>query len=136
MATLENNWRQKTLESLEKDYWGKPTFDSYLVRRTHEIRKLPLTDLTNDDITMMLRQNFSLDYIVPLAIDKLQADILAHGDAGSEGAMMDAMIKISADFWQVNKDHWNNIKKLLDDNVTVWTFKRDSFDDANPTDKS
>lgn len=37
MAKLENNWRQKSLENLEKENWGKPTFDSYLVRRTHEI---------------------------------------------------------------------------------------------------
>lgn len=87
MINLENNWRQKTLENLENDFWGSPTFDSYLVTRVHEIRKLPLADLTNDDIAMMLRQKFSLDYIVPLAIDKLQVNILAHGDMGWAGAI-------------------------------------------------
>lgn len=133
MSKLENNWRQKTLENLEKDFWAEPTYDSYLVRRTHEIRKLPLTDLTNDDIAMMLRQKFSLDYIVPLTIDKLQVDILAYGDAASEGAIMDAILKVQADFWGVNKDYWMTIKKLLDDNQAVWTFKnRDNFDNAIP----
>ena len=133
MSKLENNWRQKTLENLEKDFWGEPTYDSYLVSRTHEIRKLPLTDLTSDDIAMMLRQKFSLDYIVPLAIDKLQVDILAYGDTGSEGAIMDAILKIPADFWRVNKDYWMTIKKLLDNNQAVWTFKkRDTFDNGIP----
>jgi len=133
MTKLENNWRQKTLENLEKDFWGEPTYDSYLVRRTHEIRKIPLSELTNDDIAMMLRQQFSLDYLVPLAIDKLQIDILAFGDTGSEGAIMEAILKIPTDFWASNKDHWTAIRKLLDDNIMVWTFKkRDNFDDANP----
>ncbi len=133
MTKLENNWREKTLENLEKDFWGEPTYDSYLVRRSHEIRKLTLTELTNDDIAMMLRQQFSLDYIVPLAIDKIQIDILAFGDTGSEGAIMEAILKISTDFWASNKEHWTAIRKLLDENIMVWTFKkRDNFDDANP----
>jgi len=132
MSKPENNWRQKTLENLEKDFWGEPTYDSYLVRRTHEIRKLPLTELTNDDIAMMLRQQFSLDYLVPLAIDKLQVDILTYGDSGCEGAIMDAMVKTPADFWKANQTHWNTIRKLLDDNITVWTFNREKFDVANP----
>lgn len=133
MTKLENNWREKTLENLEKDFWGEPTYDSYLVRRSHEIRKLTLTELTNDDIAMMLRQQFSLDYIVPLAIDKIQIDILAFGDTGSEGAIMEAILKIPADFWTSNKEHWTTIRKILDENIMVWTFKkRDNFDDANP----
>ncbi len=75
MAKLEINWQQKTLENSENDYWGEPTYISYLVTRVHAIRKLPLTELTNDDIAMMLRQKFSLDYIILLAIEKLQVDI-------------------------------------------------------------
>src|SRR5688500_14431168 len=102
MIKLENNWRHKTLENLEKDFWGEPTYDSYLIRRSHEIRKLPLIELTNDDLAMMLRQHSSLDYMVPLAIDKLQADILAYGDSSCEGAIMDAMVKIPASFWKEN----------------------------------
>jgi hypothetical protein len=61
----------------------------------------------------------------------LKIDILAHGDTGSEGAIMDAILNTPNDFWNLNKNHWATIKKLLDDNVTVWTFKkRDNFDNA------
>lgn len=130
MTKLENNWQQKTLEHLEKDYWGKPTFDSYLVRRTHEIRKLPLSALTNDDIAMMLRQKFSLDYIVPLAIDLLQKDLLAFGENGNEGAIMDAILELPANFWNSNKNYWEHMHKMLEDNLSVWTFNRDTFDAA------
>ncbi|WP_100612249.1 contact-dependent growth inhibition system immunity protein [Confluentibacter lentus] len=130
MIKLENNWQQKTLENLEKDFWGEPTYDSYLVKRTHEIRKLPLIELTNDDIAMMLRQEFSLGYIVPLAIEKLQIDILSFGESGNEGAIMEAILEISLDFWKVNKDYWHAIYTILDDNLTIWTFNRDKFDNA------
>ena len=131
MNILKKNWRQKTLEDLENDVWGDPPYDSHLVKRTHQLRKLPLAGLTNDDLAMMLRQNLSLTYIVPLAIDKLQVDILAYGDAGSEGAIMNAILKIPGDFWKTNRDYWITIKKLLDDNQSVWTFeKRDNFDNA------
>ncbi len=131
MAKLENNWRRKTLENLEKDFWGKPTYDSYLVRRTHEIRKMPLSKLNNTDIAMMIRQKFSLGYIIPLAIDKLKADILAHGDTGSDGEIMDAILKIPKEFWNLNKEYWTTIKTLLDENESVWTFrKRDNFNNA------
>jgi CDI immunity proteins len=130
MTKLENNWRQKTLESLEKDYWGKPAYDSYLVKRTHEIRKLPLSELTTDDIAMMLRQKFSLDYIVPLAIDKLKIDILSYGESGEKGAIMEAILKLPADFWKSNIDYWKIIEELLVENLTVWTFNQDQFDAA------
>lgn len=130
MTKLENNWRQKTLENLEKDFWDKPSFDSYLVKRTHEIRKFPLSQLANDDIAMMLRQKFSLNYIVPLAIDKLQLDVLAFGDSSDEGAIMEAILKLPADFWNSNKDYWKIIDKLLEDNLTIRTFNRDKFDSA------
>ena len=133
MAKLRNNWRDNTLEDLEKEVWGEPNHESYLVRRSHEIRKLPLKHMTNDDISMMLRQQSSLDYIVPLAIDKLQTDILAYGESGCEGAIMDAIIRVSVDFWKDNKDYWTAIKKLLDDNITVWPLKREQFDGADPS---
>lgn len=130
MTKLENNWRQKTLENLEKDYWGEPTFNSYLVQRTHEIRKLALSELTNDDIAMMLRQKFSLDYIVPLAIEMLQKDVLAHGEDGNEGAIMDAILELPANFWNSNKIYWEIINKMLKDSLSIWTFDRKKFDSA------
>ena len=46
---LGNNWRQKTLENLEKDYWGNPSYDSHLVKRCHELRKIPLDSFTTED---------------------------------------------------------------------------------------
>lgn len=31
----------KSLEELENDYWGKPEFESYVVKTCHSMRKAP-----------------------------------------------------------------------------------------------
>ena len=77
---LENNWRQKTLENLEKDFWGKPDFDSHLVTRCYELRKLPLDNFTTEDLRIMIGQEIGLDYLIPLAIEVLTIDLFAEGD--------------------------------------------------------
>lgn len=77
---------------------------------------------------MILRQKFSLDYMVPLAIDKLQTDILAFGDNSTEGAIMEAILRIPSDFWKSNKAYWKAIDNLLNNNVTGCNFNRDKFD--------
>jgi hypothetical protein len=123
---LKSNWQYKSLENLEKEYWGEPPYTSYLVTRTHAIRKIPLSEFTNSDIAMMLRQKFSLEYLVPLAIERLEADILI-----DDGEVMEAMLKIPAEFWSSNKSYWQTIKNLIEANKTSWTFKNyDKFDKA------
>jgi hypothetical protein len=68
---LQVNWRQKTLENLENDYWGNPNYDSYLVRRCHELRKIPLENFSVEDLRIMIGQQISLDYLIPLALEVL-----------------------------------------------------------------
>jgi hypothetical protein len=43
---LENNWRQKTLENLEKDKWNTFDSDSRLIKRIKELRKVPLDNFS------------------------------------------------------------------------------------------
>ena len=71
---LENNWRQKTLENLEKDYWDNPSYDSHLVKRCHELRKIPLDSFTTEDLRIMIGQQIGLDYLIPLALETLTID--------------------------------------------------------------
>jgi len=77
---LENNWCYKTIENLEKDKWPQHDFDSFLVRRTQELRKIPLNELTTEDLRIMIGQQIGLDYLVPLALETLTQDIWAEGD--------------------------------------------------------
>jgi hypothetical protein len=120
---MDIKWQYKTLEKLENDYWGHPNYDSYLVTRVHEIRKIPLLELTDDDIAMMLRQKFSLDYIVPLAVDRLKMNIDTNYILESDNDIMKAVLKLPTTYWSSNKNYWIEIKQLLDDNKSNCSFK-------------
>ena len=77
---LENNWRLKTIENLEKVEWPHFDFDSRLIRRTKELRKVPLNEFTIEDLRLMIGQQIGLNYLIPLALETLTEDLYAEGD--------------------------------------------------------
>lgn len=77
---FENNWRSKSLESLEMDSWGPaPSYESYLVRTCHQLRRKPLNEFETEDLRIMVGQDIGLRFLVPLSIEVLQQNILAEG---------------------------------------------------------
>lgn len=40
----------KSLEELEHEIWGPPEFDSHLVTECHRLRKVPLCELTVENL--------------------------------------------------------------------------------------
>jgi len=78
---MENNWRNKTLQALEKWNFGNPTeAPTPLAKRCLELAKKPLNEFSVEDLRLMIGQGVSLDYLIPLAIDYLKEDLLAEGD--------------------------------------------------------
>lgn len=103
---------QSTLEQLEHDRWGEPNFDSFLVKRTHALRKIPLNKFTIEDLRLMIGQSFSLDYLMPLALDVLMENVMAEGDY-YPGDLLQSVLKASAQFWQHNGELWRRLDLLL-----------------------
>jgi hypothetical protein len=127
---LENNWRQKTLENLEKDFWGKPEYDSHLVKRCHELRKLPLDSFTTEDLRIMIGQQISLDYLIPLALEVLTIDLFAEGDF-FEGDLLKNVLAIDTDFWNNHKNYWATLDNLIKDRrneIVAHKFATANFD--------
>ena len=77
---MERHLEGKTLEQLDCQQWGEPNFDSWLIKRARELRKIPLNKFTVEDLRLMIGQGFSPEYLVPIALDVLKEDILAEGD--------------------------------------------------------
>ncbi len=127
---FENNWRQKTLENLEKDYWDNPDYDSHLVRRCHELRKLTLDNFTTEDLRIMIGQQISLDYLIPLALEVLTVDLFAEGDF-FEGDLLKNVLSIKTDFWDSNKNYWLTLDNLIQDRrseINAHKFDTTNFD--------
>lgn len=108
---MENNWKQKTLENLEKDVWRQFDFDSRLVRRTKELRKIQLSSFTIEDLSLMIGQRFSLDYLIPLALEALTEDLFAEGYL-HKGDLLKSVLSIGTEFWD-NNINYLNVKTLI-----------------------
>jgi hypothetical protein len=102
MTTLENNWRQKTIENLEKEVWQHFDSDSYLIKRTKELRKVQLDTFTTEDLRIMIGQQIGLNYLIPLALETLTTDLFAEGDF-FEGDLLKNVLAIRTEFWNNNK---------------------------------
>ena len=109
---LENNWRQKTLENLEKEKWRTFDSDSRLIKRIKELRRVPLDNFTVEDLRLMIGQHESLDYLIPLAIEKLQADILAEGDL-YKGDLLLAVVNARQDYWDKSTEQKGELIELI-----------------------
>jgi hypothetical protein len=105
----------KTLEQLENKIWGEPEFDSKLVKTCHSLRKKPLKDFEIEDLRVMIGQSFSLDYMIPIALEKLEKDILSAGDY-YDGDLLLNTLNISKEYWKKNQSDWTKLCQLFKDN--------------------
>lgn len=117
MKKLKDNWLLTSLENLEKEYWGKPTFDSYLVTRVHYLRTISLKYFPTDDICLMLRQKFRLEYIIPLALNRLNSNILAcdYNEAG----LVKHLAKLPSECWIGHESYHKEFATLISKNQTL-----------------
>ena len=89
-TTFDRNWLTMSLKDLNKDSWEEPEYDSHLVTTCHELRKKPLKDFNTEDLRILIGQSIDLTYLIPLAIETLEKEILAEGDL-YEGDLLTAV---------------------------------------------
>ena len=71
----------KSIEVHEKDYWkDKPEYASSLIEKCHNLRKLPLSSLSNDQLRLSLSQDLGIKFTVPLIVTKLLENIFIECD--------------------------------------------------------
>jgi len=95
--------RSKSLQQLDGEDWGKPTYDSHLVTECHRLRRVPLCQFTVEDLRIMIGQHICLEYLMPLALEHLRADPLAEG-AYYSGDLLSAVLRAGRDVWQQHPD--------------------------------
>ena len=109
----KNNWRQKSLETLENSNWGDPsTAPTGLVKRCMELSKIPVDNFTLSDLRIMIGQKFGLDYLVPIAVEKIKKDIFIETDF-YEGDLLENILKIDTSFWDNNQQVWTDLDTLI-----------------------
>jgi hypothetical protein len=111
---LENNWQNKTIENLERQNFGNPDEASTnMAKRCLELCKVPLCKFTIEDLRLMIGQEFSLRYLIPMAISHLKKNIFAEGDF-YPGDLLKNVLTINTEFWSNNKHMWHEVFSLID----------------------
>ena len=111
----KNSWRHKSLETLENHYWGDPAdAPTNLVKRCIELSKVPVQNFSLGDLRVMIGQKFGLQYLVPLAIEKLQDNIFVDAEL-YEGDLLENVLKIDTSFWKNHEDCWTQLNELIKD---------------------
>jgi hypothetical protein len=114
----------KTLSQLDSEAWGKATDgDSSLVQKVLFLRNKPLKQFTIEDLRLLIGQNFNLEILIPLALDRLKENILAEGDF-YEGDLLNSVLRIDANYWTNHQGQHAMLKGL-------YQKKRDLFDSDN-----
>ena len=96
---LENNWKFKSIESLEKKNYGPvPADESSIVQRLWRLRKIPINAFQVDDIRFMILQGIGLKYLLPEAIVLLRENLLTEGSY-YEGDLLNAVLQVDNKQW-------------------------------------
>ncbi len=110
---LENNWRQKSIENLEKDFWGPPPENSTdLVAKVHGLRTVHIENLEPKDIRLLIGQNVGLRFLVPMALEILKEDLFIDTDF-YHGDLLQGVMRVEGEFWRTNKELKEQLDELL-----------------------
>ena len=106
--------RSKSLEELEGDRWGERFFPSHVVTEIFRLRRVPLDAFTTENLRIMIGQQQSLQYLLPIAIEKLEADPWISGDF-FRGDLLEAVLSVKPEFWTTQPDLVDGLEMILND---------------------
>ena len=92
---------EQTLDELEGVEYGPPAYGSSVVTNVHRLRRVPLNQYRLEDLRLMIGQQNGVDYLVPRALDHLEADPLAAGDH-YPGDLLSAVARLPNRFWRAH----------------------------------
>jgi hypothetical protein len=91
--------RRQTLDQLEGVRSGMPEAgDTPLVRKCLALRKVPIGEFDVGQLRLMIGQREGLQFLIPLALERLADDPLVEGDF-HPGDLLCAVLRAGAEFW-------------------------------------
>lgn len=73
---------------------------------------MPLEDFETADLRIMIGQQISLFFLVPLALEKLEEDPLAEGNY-YPGDLLKVVLEVPAKFWGLHTDMQNSLRRIV-----------------------
>ena len=92
------NVRDKSLEELGAVPSTGLEGGSYLLSQLRRLRTVPMKELRIEDIRLLIGQSLGLEFLVPVALDHLEAHPLAAGDF-YPGDLLKNVMEVPEPFW-------------------------------------
>lgn len=107
-------WQLRTLDEVDPPAWSaRSKYDTNLVSRCHELRSVPLGELTLDDLRMLIGQRIGIAWLVPIALELLRVDPLLEATF-YRGDMLVTIMKQTPDYyWEENPDQLEVLRDAL-----------------------
>jgi hypothetical protein len=108
----------KSIEELENDSWQDIEFPTPLVEKCYRYRKVPINDLSVEQVRLLLGQKIGLRFLVPKAIQFLRKDILSEGDF-FPGDLLIQILRLDTHDWKDNRELHTEFNRLLTQNESA-----------------
>ncbi|MCF3103158.1 hypothetical protein IPZ58_16425 [Streptomyces roseoverticillatus] len=103
----------RTLDELDPPRWTAPAADTtHLVRKVHELRRVPLRELTPADLRTLIAQRVALPYVLPLAVRLLIEEPLLDAYL-YEGDLLVAAVEAPPAAWAVLPDLGERLRTVI-----------------------
>jgi hypothetical protein len=103
--------RSKTLVQLKREKFRDASWDFYPFPSGYYLRHVPLENLDESALWTLIRQAIGLDYLIVLALEKLEIDPLLKS-RHSEGDLLSAVLRADALVWKRNPHYRQRVTKL------------------------
>lgn len=90
-----------------------------MIRKVEKYINQPLKSLDTEALRLLISQNIGLDFLIPLAIDRLRENILIEGDL-YEGDLLKNVLDSYKGYWIKHKDYHVNLVDLYNENLAVF----------------
>lgn len=104
----------KSLEELENQIWCKPDCDSNLAKECKRLWLVPISQLSVENLRMLIGQKIGLEFLVPVALDVLSRNPLAEGNM-YRGDLLASIAAIPDSFWKNHPELNNQVVEIRND---------------------
>jgi hypothetical protein len=102
---------KNTIEKLEGVEWPRPDYDSYVVTESHKIRKIPIEELTVEQLRLCFTQDIGVKHVIERTIELLKNNPILSG-AYYDGDLLIAVLQSKYLKQSKNKDIINDIAAI------------------------
>lgn len=92
--------------------------DTNLMMKCKELRAKRLIDFSVEDLRIMIGQKIGIKFLVPVALEKLEEDILAQGDFFPGDLLMN-VLRLNKEFWEQEPKLYKQLKPMFQANYEI-----------------